>query len=107
MRCVNVALLQEAVQLGAVIADKSTIGAMKDSYKLEFFSWDVFVNLLKKKFVCFPITITPLKIIINLILLFNKLLIKLFHNLIFVYGNFRNISIFECDINTNYNFGKA
>lgn len=47
MRCVNVALLQEAVKLGAVIADKSTIGAMKDSYILKLFSWDAFVKLLR------------------------------------------------------------
>lgn len=49
MRCVNVSLLQEAVQLGAVIADKSTIGEMKGSYILKLFSWDVFVNLLKEQ----------------------------------------------------------
>lgn len=49
IRCVNVSLLQEAVQLGAVIADKSTIGEMKGSYILKLFSWDVFVNLLKEQ----------------------------------------------------------
>lgn len=49
MRWVNVSLLQEAVQLGAVIADKSTIGEMKSSYILKLFLWDVFVNLLKEQ----------------------------------------------------------
>lgn len=49
MRCVNVALLEEAVQLGSVITDKSQIAAMKDTYILKLFSWDVFITLLREQ----------------------------------------------------------
>lgn len=47
MKCVNVSLLQEAVKLGLVISDKSSIGAMKDSYIIKLFSWETFIKLLQ------------------------------------------------------------
>lgn len=45
MKCVNMSLFQEAVELGEVLTDKGSFAAMKDNYSLYLFSWQTFIKL--------------------------------------------------------------
>ena len=44
--CINIKLMQEALQIGLALTDRSTEGRMKDSYVISLFSWSSFVKLI-------------------------------------------------------------
>ena len=46
MKCKNMMLFTDAVKLGQIMFDKSSIAAMKDNNMLNLFSWNSFVKLL-------------------------------------------------------------
>ena len=45
MTCINVELMEKALNLGRVLSDRTKEGRMKDSYALSLFSWESFMKL--------------------------------------------------------------
>lgn len=48
MKCINVELFKMAAKLGDVMDDRSSVGAMKDSYAIALFSWETFTKLISQ-----------------------------------------------------------
>lgn len=51
LKIVNIELFQKVTEIKNAINDKTSIGAMKDSYAFEIFSWDTFNKLISNS--CF------------------------------------------------------